>query len=117
MPVVRGQQVFQLFGFLRGPLPGRTNLARSLHDYALGCSPRAGGAHLRLPRPGYAEGLKALAARRLRCRRHHLSDSPRCPELAGDLKLVDAETGEIREISVSQHSSGMRKALEEFCAV
>ncbi|OPZ01364.1 MAG: YceG-like family protein [Alphaproteobacteria bacterium ADurb.BinA305] len=39
------------------------------------------------------------------------------PDLVGDLRLVDSETGEAREISVSQYLLGQyRKALEEFCA-
>ncbi|HHX40634.1 MAG TPA: DUF58 domain-containing protein [Armatimonadetes bacterium] len=121
MPVVRGRpQVFQLFGFLEeARFAGRTNLARSLHDYALR-SARPGLAVLISDclDPGYAEGLKALAARRFDVAVLHLLDSTEmAPELAGDLKLVDAETGEIREISVSQHLLGQyRKALEEFCA-
>ena len=121
LPAVRGRsQVFQLFRFLEDArFEGRTNLARSLRAYALQ-SARPGLAVLLSDcfDPGYAEGLKALAARRFDVAVLHLLDPTEvAPDLTGDLKLVDAETGEIREISVSQHLLGQyRKALEEFCA-
>jgi len=121
MPGVRGRtQVFRLFRFLGdAPADGTTDLGRSLRDYAL-ASPRAGLVILvsDFLDPGYAEGLKALAARRFDVVAIHVLDRTEVdPDLVGDLKLVDAETGESREISVSQHLLGQyRKALDRFCA-
>jgi uncharacterized protein (DUF58 family) len=102
---VRGRgQSFSLFDFLQKAEPeGETSFARSLKEYAL-----------KTRRPGvavvisdffnsdYEEGLKSLLARRFQITLVHVMDDAELrPDLLGDLKLVDSETGEEREISVS----------------
>lgn len=120
MPAVRGRgQVFRLFRFLTDlRAEGRTDLGRALRDYALAAG-RPGLAVLvsDLLDPTYEEGLRALAGRKFDVTVIHLLDRTEVePDLAGDLRLVDSETGESREISVSQYLLGQyRKALAEFC--
>ncbi len=117
---VRGRaQVFPFFQFLESArVGGQTSLAGSLKEYAL-----------RARRPGIAilvsdffdpeweTGLKALLHRRFQvvCIQT-LDRSEVRPDLLGDLKLVDCETGEEREITVS---AGLlkeyQKAVDQFC--
>ena len=67
--------------------------------------------------PDHAQGLRALAARRFEVVAIHLLDQADLePRLAGDLKLVDAETGAEREITVTQGLlRAYRRSLAEFC--
>jgi uncharacterized protein (DUF58 family) len=117
---VRGRaQSFQLFDFLQQAQPqGQTSFARSLREIAL-----------RTSRPGvaviisdffnndYEEGLKSLLARRFQIALVHVMDDAELyPDLLGDLKLIDSETGEEREISVSP--ALLREyatAVDRFC--
>jgi uncharacterized protein (DUF58 family) len=117
---MRGRaQSFALFDFLQNAQPdGQTSFARSMRDYAL-----------RTRRPGvavvisdffnndYEEGLKSLLSRRFQITLVHvLDDTELRPDLLGDLKLVDSETGEEREISISP--SLLREyqaAVDRFC--
>jgi uncharacterized protein (DUF58 family) len=120
LPPVRGkQQVFPFFDFLERAQPGgQTSLAASLKEYAL-----------RTRRPGVAvlisdffdpeweTGLKALLHRRFQVTVVHVLDRAEVrPEYVGDLKLVDSETGEEREITIS---AGLlreyRRAVDRFC--
>lgn len=82
---------------------GQTNLNAALQDYAL----RGGRPGLlfllsdMLSPAGYREGLNALLARGYEVGiLHVLSPDELQPPLAGDLKLVDVETGEDAEISL-----------------
>lgn len=82
---------------------GETNLNAALQDYAL----RGGRPGLlfllsdMLSPAGYREGLNALLARGYEVGiLHILSPDELQPPLAGDLKLVDVETGEDAEISL-----------------
>jgi uncharacterized protein (DUF58 family) len=117
---VRGRaQSFALFDFLQKAQPeGQTSFARSMREYAL-----------RTRRPGvavvisdffnsdYEEGLKSLLSRRFQITLVHVMDDTELhPDLLGDLKLVDSETGEEREISISP--SLLREyqaAVDRFC--
>ncbi|HTE19044.1 MAG TPA: DUF58 domain-containing protein [Armatimonadota bacterium] len=120
LPPVRGkQQVFPFFRFLEGArMGGQTSLAASLKEYAL-----------RTRRPGVAvlisdffdpeweTGLKALLHRKFQVTVIHVLDRTEAqPEYVGDLKLVDCETGEEREITIS---AGLlkeyQKAVDQFC--
>jgi uncharacterized protein (DUF58 family) len=120
LPPVRGkQQVFPFFDFLERAQPGgQTSLAASLKEYAL-----------RTRRPGVAvlisdffdpeweTGLKALLHRRFQVTVVHVLDRAEVrPEYVGDLKLVDSETGEEREITIS---AGLlreyHRAVDRFC--
>jgi uncharacterized protein (DUF58 family) len=65
----------------------------------------------------HLEGLKVLAARKFEVVAIHvLAEEELHPELAGDLKLVDSETGTEREITITQ---GLLRAyqnnLRNFC--
>jgi uncharacterized protein (DUF58 family) len=117
---VRGRaQSFSLFDFLQQAQPdGQTSFARSLREYAL-----------RTRRPGvaivisdffnndYEEGLKSLLARRFQITLVQVMDDTELhPDLLGDLKLVDSETGEEREISVSPGLlRDYQAAVDRFC--
>jgi uncharacterized protein (DUF58 family) len=117
---VRGRaQSFSLFEFLEKARPeGETSFARSLREYAL-----------RTSRPGiavvisdffnndYEEGLKSLLARRFQIALVHVMDDTELqPDLLGDLKLIDSETGEEREISVSPALlRDYAAAVDRFC--
>jgi uncharacterized protein (DUF58 family) len=120
LPLVRGRaQSFALFDFLQKAQPeGQTSFARSMREYAL-----------RTRRPGiavvisdffnddYEEGLKTLLSRRFQITLVHvLDDTELHPDLLGDLKLVDSETGEEREISVSPGLlREYQAAVDRFC--
>lgn len=118
-PVRGRQQVFPYFSFLERAAPGgQTSLAASLKEYAL-----------RTRRPGVAvlisdffdpeweTGLKALLHRRFQVTVIHVLDRSEVrPDCLGDLKLVDCETGEEREITIS---AGLlrdyQQAVDRFC--
>jgi uncharacterized protein (DUF58 family) len=120
LALVRGRaQSFALFDFLQKAQPdGQTSFARSMREYAL-----------RTRRPGiavvisdffnddYEEGLKSLLARRFQITLVHvLDDAELHPDLLGDLKLVDSETGEEREISISPGLlREYQTAVDRFC--
>jgi uncharacterized protein (DUF58 family) len=120
MPAVRGkQQVFPYFNFLeRATAGGQTSLAASLKEYALRTR-RAGVAVLISDffDPEWETGLKALLHRRFQVTVVHVLDRTEVrPEYLGDLKLVDCETGEEREITVSQSLlREYQKAVDGFC--
>lgn len=118
-PVRGRQQVFSYFDFLeRAQTGGQTSLAASLKDFAL-----------RARRPGLAivvsdffdpeweVGLKALLHRRFQVSAVQVLDRTEVrPEYVGDLKLVDCETGEEREITVSAGLlKDYHKAVDQFC--
>jgi len=118
-PLRGRQQVFVYFDFLeRAQTGGQTSLAASLKDFAL-----------RTRRPGLAivvsdffdpeweVGLKALLHRRFQVSAVQVLDRTEVrPEYVGDLKLVDCETGEEREITVSAGLlKDYHKAVDQFC--
>lgn len=95
-----------------------TNLGRALHDYAR--TTRSTGLVIFLSDLLDAHchaGLRALAARRFDVTLIHLLDRTEVnPQLVGDLRLVDCETGETREVSINQYLLGRyRRALAEYC--
>jgi uncharacterized protein (DUF58 family) len=120
MPPTRGRgQVFQLFDFLeKAQADGITSFDRSLREYAL-----------RTRRPGvaivisdffdanYQAGLKSLLYRKFQVTLIHVfDDSELHPDYLGDLKLIDAETGEVREISISPSLlRDYQRAVDTFC--
>jgi hypothetical protein len=76
---------------------------------------------------GYQNGLKILASRGFEVTAVQiLSREELEPTLLGDLKLVDAETGELREVSISSrllqtyqknldaHTNGLKKFCRTF---
>ncbi|MES4793359.1 MAG: DUF58 domain-containing protein [Chloroflexota bacterium] len=67
--------------------------------------------------PDYAEGLRALLSRRFQVSVIHLfDDAELAPGFVGDLKLIDAETGETREISITPSLlRDYQRTVENFC--
>jgi uncharacterized protein (DUF58 family) len=67
---------------------------------------------------GYASGLRALMERRFDIHvLHFLAPDELHPMLGGDLELIDAETGEIREVSVdAEVLRGYERQLATFIA-
>ena len=99
---------------------GPTGLSESLAAYALR-SPEAGVAVLisdLLDPAGYERGLKALLERRFDVHVIHvLAPEEVDPTLAGDLRLTDAETGEVRDLTMDGEALGdYRQRLGEFLA-
>jgi uncharacterized protein (DUF58 family) len=110
----RGRHQFRpLEEFLDGIVPaGATRFNESLRQYAL----RARDAGLAvvvsdfLDPGGYEAGLRALMERRFDVHVVHLlAPEELHPTLGGDLQLVDAESGEIREVTVDAET---RRAYE-----
>jgi uncharacterized protein (DUF58 family) len=117
---VRGRgQVFRYFNFLSGAeAEGPTSLAVALRDYSLRCR-RTGIAILisDFLDPAWEEGLKALLFRKFQTTVIQVLDAREVqPDLRGDLKLIDSETGAEREISISPGLlRDYQRALEGFC--
>ena len=121
LPPTRGKPgVMPFFQFLqaRTPTGGGTNFGDALSRYA--ALARGGGIAVVLSDffdPSYERGLKALLARRFQIVLIHVLDVEEVhPTLTGDLRLLDAETGEAREVSVSPHLLAQYQAqLTTFC--
>jgi uncharacterized protein (DUF58 family) len=120
-PPARGRAgVGQLFKFLEKQEPaGVTDLAAAMKRVALQAR-RSGMAvvlsDFLLPE-GYEQGLKTLVARGFEVTviqvmdRHELE-----PEVIGDLKLVDVETGTVREVSVTDTLlRTYKRNLDNYC--
>lgn len=118
-PFRGAQNSLHLFHFLEnGRASGVTNLDVSLQQYAL----RGGRPGLlflvsdMFSPAGYREGLKALRARGYDVAiMHVLSPDEIDPPLAGDLKLVDVETGSEAEITLDPTTvAEYRSRLQEW---
>jgi uncharacterized protein (DUF58 family) len=111
----RGQaQTLRLFTFLESQRPGgTTDLNRGLRDYAF-AGVRPGPAFLisdLFSPAGFQEGLAQLRGRGFEVAvLHLLSPDESDPPLAGDLRLVDMETGISQEVSID---SGLRDLYRE----
>ena len=109
----RGRNQFPaLLDFLTGVQPaGGTRLNEALATYGMR-SREAGVAVVisdLLDPAGYEAGLRALLERRFDIHLVHLLDPEEMnPDFAGDFRLTDAETGEVRELSVD------RDALRDY---
>lgn len=119
-PPVRGrQQVFPYFSFLERAQPGgQTSLAASLKEFAL--KTRRPGVAILISDffdPEWEIGLKALLHRRFQVSVIQVLDRSEVrPDLVGDLKLVDCETGEEREITISAGLlKDYEKSVNQFC--
>lgn len=120
IPTLRGRSaVPQLFDYLENLEPGGgTNFAQALRNYAV----RAGtpGVCVVLSDffdPHWERGVRALLGRRFQVVLLQILDPKEVePDLLGDLRLVDAETGESREISVTPGLlARYRTAFDQFC--
>ncbi len=119
-PLRGGGNVFRVFDYLSGlEAGGETDLGTALTRFA--------HEHTRpglcvvasdfLDPAGYEKGLKALLARRFEVvAAQVLAPEELNPAVVGDLKLVDAETGEVREITVSDSLlRRYRQTAREYC--
>lgn len=98
------QQAFALFGWLQQrDMTGETDFARACRDFALRV--RKPGMVVLVTDgfgPGLDEGLRTLAGRKFAVTLVQvLAPEELRPPLTGDLRLVDAETGEAREVTIS----------------
>ncbi len=114
----RGQLLSLLDFAARLRAGGPTGLSEGLAAYALR-SREAGVAVLisdLLDPVGYEAGLKALLERRFDVHVIHvLAPEEMNPILAGDLRLTDAETGEMRDLTMDGEAMGdYRQRLGEF---
>lgn len=119
-PPARGRNQFPvLLDFLMGVKPaGATRLNEALSSYAMR-SRESGLAVIisdLLDPAGYEAGLRALMERRFDIHLIHLlAPEEIAPELAGDFRLTDAETGEVRELSVDREAMrDYRERLHSF---
>jgi uncharacterized protein (DUF58 family) len=127
-PPARGRNQFPaLLDFLTNVKPaGATRLNEAIQSYALR-SRESGVAVIvsdLLDPDGYETGLRALLERRFDIHLVHLLDPEEMsPEFAGDFRLADSETGEIRELSVDRDAlrdyrerlHGFLERAETFC--
>ena len=119
-PPARGRnQVMNLFEFLSRVEPaGGTSLNDGLGDYARRArEPGLAVVISDLMDPdGFERGLRALLERRFDVHLVHvLAPEEMDPDLHGDLRLVDAESGEIRELSVDGEAiRAYRERLRQF---
>ena len=119
-PPTRGRnQVPNLLDFLDRVEPsGGTSLNEGLANYAAR-SRQSGLAVILsdlLDPAGYESGVRALLERRFDVHLVHvLSPEEMNPELVGDLRLVDSETGEMRELSMDGDAvRAYRERLRQF---
>ncbi len=121
VPSLRGRaQVGELFSYLESVRPGgATNFSQALQNFAQ-----------RTPTPGVAvivsdfldptweKGVRALLARRFQIVLLQVLDPEEVePNLTGDLRLVDAETGESREVTITPALvTRYKQAMTDFCA-
>ena len=119
-PPARGRnQVVALLDFLGDVAPsGPTRLNEALSDYALRA--REPGVAVvvsdLLDPQGFEAGVRALLERRFDVHLIHLLDASELnPDLAGDLRLYDAETGEARDVTVDGETlRSYRERLARF---
>lgn len=113
-------EIFRLFDFLsRIEAEGETLMTAALKEYVLN-ERRAGLAVVIsdfLSTDGYEDALKYLLSKRFDIFvLHLLSPEEQEPDFRGDLRLVDSETGEVREISLGEGTMrGYRNVLRSFC--
>ena len=120
VPSLRGRAaVPQLFDYLQRLQPGgETDFAHALQNYVLRAT--APGVCVILSDfldPGWEKGVRALLSRRFQVVLLQVLDPKEVtPDFLGDLRLVDAETGASREISVTPALlTRYRDELERFC--
>jgi uncharacterized protein (DUF58 family) len=127
MPTQRGRGgVFPFFSYLEKIKPGgTTSFSTSLRRFA--ATVRFKGLAIVLSDffdPDWQEGLKALLARGFQVAvLHTLAEDEIKPTLLGDLRIIDSETGEAKEMSVNpqllaryqQTFDGFCGELESFC--
>lgn len=116
----RGKQAAMgLFHWLQSaPAGGETDLAASIRDFSLKTSqPGLVIVVSDFFDPDYQKGLSALLSRRFELMVIHVLDQDEVsPSIIGDLMLVDSETDERREVTVTQTLlRKYKQRLTEFC--
>jgi uncharacterized protein (DUF58 family) len=121
LPVQRGKGgVLPFFSYLeRIEAGGATGFATSLRRFA--ATVRYKGVAIVLSDffdPGWQDGLKALLARGYQVAALHiLSEDEISPTLRGDLRIIDSETAEAKEMSVNpQLLARYEQTFAAFCA-
>ncbi|MBI3988275.1 MAG: DUF58 domain-containing protein [candidate division NC10 bacterium] len=96
------RQIFPLLQLLSQVSPeGRTNLSAALTSYARKGAPGLAVVITDLLDPGYREGIGALLQKGFEVfLLHVLSEGELSPPLFGDIRLIDAEVGTAREVTV-----------------
>ncbi|HZO88021.1 MAG TPA: DUF58 domain-containing protein [Chthonomonadaceae bacterium] len=121
LPTQRGKAgVLPFFAYLEQlKAGGTTSFATALHRFA--ASVRYKGVAIVFSDffdPNWQEGLKALLARGFQVAvLHILSEEEIHPTLRGDLRIIDSETGESKEMSVNpQLLTRYQQTFDAFCA-
>lgn len=120
VPVLRSRSaVPQLFEYLETLKPGgQTNFAHALQNYALrAASPGVCVVISDFFDPNWEKGIRALLGRRYQIVLLQVLDTEEMkPTMLGDVRLVDSETGEAREVSITPSLLAQYQgALDDFC--
>ncbi len=127
LPTRGRNQFLPVAEFLGGLVPaGPTRFNESLAQYALRAKDSGVAIVISdfLDPEGYESGLRSLMERRFDIHVIHvLSQEELHPSFGGDLELVDAESGEVREVSVDAETlrgyerqlAGFLAGVEAFC--
>ena len=121
LPSARGKaRIFKVFDFLSGIEPvGQTSLEASLKTFVAQTKRRGMAVVISdfYDPKGYEEGLNCLRYNKFEPFVVQIYDQKEVnPPLSGDLTLVDCETGELREVTVSARLlQKYREAHETFC--
>jgi uncharacterized protein (DUF58 family) len=122
LPPARGKaQIFKVFEFLTALAPeGRTELSHALESFVHQTKRRGLAVVISdfYDPAGYEEGLNLLRYHRFEPTVLQVwSEAEARPSARGDLELVDVETGEAREVTVSERQlAAFAKAHAEYCA-
>ena len=118
---LRGKgQVFKLFDFVdKLEVDGHTDMERSFKRYAMSVVQPGVAVVVSdfLDPQGYEAGLKQLRYHRFETHIIHiLSEVEINPDINGELSLADAETGVVKEITVTDRvMAGYQQRLKSFC--
>jgi uncharacterized protein (DUF58 family) len=129
LPTARGKgNIFKVFRFLAAQEPaGKTELGRALEAFVHQTKRRGLAVVISdfYDPNGYEEGLNLLRYHRFEPTILQIYDQNEAlPKLRGDVELVDVETGEVREVTISQRAltayanehARYCDALAAFCA-
>ena len=121
LPPARGKaNIFKVFQFLSALEPvGRTELSRALESFVHRTKRRGLAVVISdfYDPEGYEEGLNLLRYHRFEPTVLQIWDAAEAkPKLRGDVEIVDVETGELREVTVSEKIlTQFADAHEEWC--
>lgn len=129
LPPARGKgNIFKIFHFLEGLAPeGRTELSRALEVFVHQTKRRGVAVVISdfYDPAGYVDGLNLLRYHRFEPTILQIYDPREArPQLRGDVELVDVETGEVREVTVTERvlaafqreHARLCDGLQAFCA-